>query len=570
MIEFSRLKLKNFMSYGNAWTEIDLQQGKVLLCGVNGAGKSSLITDGVSFALFGKPFRKVNIPQLVNSINGKDCQVELSFSINKDNYRLNRGLKPSKFEVYKNGELIKQEAATRDYQSYLENQILKINHKTFIQILVLGSAVFTPFMQLPAGARRQVIEDLLDINVFSSMMKLLKEKIQQNKEETLVIDTKLISAKKESVSQKRLIETISTKNSDLLQQYQEELQTNHIKIDEYRKEVSSLIEDQVAHSKSLVEYDSKLLESLQEQFSFLKRDLQSGVDKAKKISSIDECPACLQEVNSDHKKHVEKSLKKKYTEQKPVLDKLEADIANISEKKKQYDATFVIIQGIISALSSAESKLDFYVTHGESIQSKIDKHKNSTNSDLDREKDKLRELAQSALKLIERKNELISEKSIQEVSLGLLKDTGIKASIIREYLPILNKTINKYLVEFDFFINFILDENFDEQLLSRGRDHASYFSLSEGEKKRVDVAILLAFRLIASLKNSAKINLLVLDELDSGLDHESRLRLLEMIYTMDSDVWMVSHSIQNTELEQGFDKIAHVLKKGDFSEISIK
>lgn len=570
MIEFESIKIKNFMSFGNAWTEVDLRQGKVLLCGVNGAGKSSLITDGISFALFGKPFRKVNIPQLVNSINGKDCQVELSFVINKDVYRIKRGLKPAKFEVYKNDELIKQEAATRDYQAYLENQILKINHKTFIQILVLGSAVFTPFMQLPAGARRQVIEDLLDINVFSSMMKLLKEKIQLNKEETLVIDTKLISAKKESVSQKRLIETISTKNSDLLQQYQEELQTNQIKIDEYRKEVASLIEEQMIQSKSMVEYDSVALESLQEQFSFLKRDLQSGVDKAKKISNIDECPTCLQEVNADHKKHVEKSLKKKYQEQKPTLDKLESDIAKILDLKKQHDATFVAIQKIISDLSSAESKLDFYVTHGESIQSKIDKHKNATNSDLDREKDKLRELAQSALKLIERKNELISEKSIQEVSLGLLKDTGIKASIIREYLPILNKTINKYLVEFDFFINFILDENFDEQLLSRGRDHASYFSLSEGEKKRVDVAILLAFRLIASLKNSAKINLLVLDELDSGLDHESRLRLLEMIYTMDSDVWMVSHSIQNTELEQGFDKIAHVLKKGDFSEISVK
>jgi DNA repair exonuclease SbcCD ATPase subunit len=191
-------------------------------------------------------------------------------------------------------------------------------------------------------------------------------------------------------------------------------------------------------------------------------------------------------------------------------------------------------------------------------------------ADLDKEKDRLRTLAQDALKLIERKNQLITEKSIQEVSLGLLKDTGIKASIIKEYLPILNKMINKYLQEFDFFINFVLDENFDEKLLSRGRDTASYFSLSEGEKKRIDVSILLAFRHLAAMKNSAKINLLVLDELDSGLDHDSRIKLLELIRAMDSNVWMVSHSIQGTELEQQFDNVVHVMKKGDFSEIHVK
>lgn len=222
MIKFEKIRLKNFLSYGNAWTELSLSQGKVLISGGNGHGKSS-VTDALSYVLFGKPFRKINIPQLVNSINQKDCQVELDFKIGQEAYQIKRGMRPGKFEIYKDGELVKQEAATKDYQSYLENQILKINHKTFVQILVLGSAVFTPFMQLPAGSRRSVIEDLLDINVFSVMMRLLKEKIQSNKEEISIIDTKIDSAKKESLTQKRLIETLSSKSDDQLIQLQSEL-----------------------------------------------------------------------------------------------------------------------------------------------------------------------------------------------------------------------------------------------------------------------------------------------------------------------------------------------------------
>ena len=556
------------MSFGNAWTELNLRQGKVLVSGPNGGGKSSIISDALQYALFGKPFRKINIPQLINSINQKDCQVELTFQIANDSYKIIRAMKPHKFEIYKNDELLKQEAATKDYQTYLETQILKISHKTFVQILVLGSAVFTPFMQLPAGARRGVIEDLLDINVFGVMLKLLKEKIQKNKEETIIIDGKLDSAKKESVTQKRLIETLSTKNDDqltLLLQELEAVLADMALAKQSRDKVRSDIDQLV-----IPDFTAEILEDLRIEYNMLKKQIQQDIKKSESISSIDHCPTCLQSVNVDHKERIKSELQQKYEEQKPKLSEYEKRIAKLTAAKTEFDELKEKSQHLYKELAAIDQKIISLEELETSIRNKIDTQKSASSADLDKEKDRLRELAQDALKLIERKNELITEKQIQEVSLGLLKDTGIKASIIKEYLPILNKMINKYLTEFDFFINFVLDENFNEQLLSRGRDSASYFSLSEGEKKRVDVAILLSFRHIASLKNSAKINLLVLDELDSGLDHESRLKLLELIHGMESDVWMVSHSIQNTELEQQFDKVAFVMKKGDFQEMFVK
>ena len=529
---------------------------------------SSIISDALSYALFGKPFRKINIPQLINSINQKDCQVELTFQIANDSYKIIRAMKPHKFEIYKNDELLKQEAATKDYQTYLETQILKISHKTFVQILVLGSAVFTPFMQLPAGARRGVIEDLLDINVFGVMLKLLKEKIQKNKEETIIIDGKLDSAKKESVTQKRLIETLSTKNDDQLTLLLQELEAVLADMalakqsrDKVRSDIGQLV---------IPDFTAEILEDLRIEYNMLKKQIQQDIKKSESISSIDHCPTCLQSVNVDHKERIKSELQQKYEEHKPKLSEYEKRIAKLTAAKTEFDELKEKSQHLYKELAAIDQKIISLEELETSIRNKIDTQKSASSADLDKEKDRLRELAQDALKLIERKNELITEKQIQEVSLGLLKDTGIKASIIKEYLPILNKMINKYLTEFDFFINFVLDENFNEQLLSRGRDSASYFSLSEGEKKRVDVAILLSFRHIASLKNSAKINLLVLDELDSGLDHESRLKLLELIQGMESDVWMVSHSIQNTELEQQFDKVAFVMKKGDFQEMFVK
>lgn len=569
MILFEKLRLKNFLSYGNAWTEIDFRQGKILLAGKNGTGKSSLISDAISLALFGKPFRKINIPQLVNSINQKDCLVELEFSIGSKQYRVIRGLKPTKFEIYEDGQLLKQEAAVKDYQRYLESSILKINHKTFIQLLVLGSAVFTPFMQQPPYARRQIIEDVLDISIFSAMQKLLKEKIQKNKEETSLIDVKVDGAKKEAAAQKKLIETLSTKSEVYISRLQEELLEESSLLSVLVEKRDLAMSDVFSLTGSLISFDADLLDSAQMELSARRSEMKTSIDRAEKIDSLTSCPTCLQPVGDEHKAGIKSELKSRYDGMKPVLESMQQSVDELKKKRDSHAEMASKIRDAETVLRELQSDISKHEKRLIDLQNKIANQKDENIADIEKEREKLRQLANNALALIERKNELIVEKSIQEVSMGLLRDNGIKASIIKEYLPLLNKMINAYLAEFDFFVNFVLDENFDEKLLSRGRDNASYFSLSEGEKKRVDVAILMTFRHIAAMKNSARLDLLVLDELDAGLDHDSRLKLIDIIRGMDSNVWVVSHSIQNTELEQQFDKVAHVSKKGDFSDVTI-
>lgn len=565
MIHFEAISIRNLLSYGNVPTVIDLSQGMVLISGTNGAGKSSL-GDAISFALFGKPFRKINIPQLVNSINQQNCVVELTFKIAQDNYKIIRGLKPNKFEIYKNNEMIKQEAATKDYQLYLENQVLKINHKMFISIFVLGSAVFVPFMQLPAGTRRSVIEDLLDINVFGTMSKLLKDKVQKTKEEIQVIGVKLESAKKESITQKRLIETLSGKRDGVVAQLKTELVAADDSIYKFEAEKNELYTQ--LETLLVDEFPTEEYEDLRIELNTLKKELQNTKEMLQNISELNDCPVCLQSVGDHHKDWVKTKMEAIHSKKSLTIEQQQSRLDDFINAKKHHDEVQVKRTSVLASIRSVETNITQLHKSRDLISKKI-LVESTENVDIESERERLRQLGQNALKLIERKNELLTEKQLQDVSLGLLKDTGIKASIIKEYLPLLNKMINKYLAEFDFFINFILDENFDEKLLARGRDTASYFSLSEGEKKRIDVAILLSFRHIAALKNSAKINMLVLDELDSGLDHESRLKLLELIKSMNTNIWMVSHAIQNTELEQQFDKIAHVQKKSDFTEMDL-
>lgn len=535
---------------------------------------SSIMTDSIQYALFGKPFRKINLPQLINSINQKDCQVELSLNVSGESYTIKRGMKPSKFEIYKGSgdkaELIKQEAATKDYQGYLEKNILKINHKTFVQILVLGSAVFTPFMQLPAGLRRSIIEDILDISVFSQMMRLLKEKIQKNKEETSLLDVRIQAAKNESLAQRKLIDTIQNKNSIHIESLQQELTDAVYKISMLKCQRVTISDLHYQLTQNLLIIDSDRLDELQLELSQLKRDIKQSIDKQNKISSIDTCPTCMQTVSDQHKSSIKSMLSTQYEIDKPKLAHLTAEIDVLKILKTDRDAQLNKLSDLKIELSSIDKQISWEQASIEEIEKKISASKDSGLVDIESEKDKLRDLAQNALKLIERKNELITEKSIQEVQLGLLKDSGIKAQIIKEYLPILNKVINKYLADFEFFINFVLDENFDEKLLSRGRDLASYNSLSEGEKKRIDIAILMAFRHIAAMKNSAKVDLLVLDELDSGLDSDSRSKLIDLVMQSESNVLMISHAIQGTEHAQLFDKTIHVVKKGDFSEITLR
>lgn len=572
MIRFKRITAKNFLSYGNVPTVIELDENKsTLVAGKNGSGKSSLILDGISFALYGKAFRKINLGQLINSINQKDCQVTIEFSVGIDEFRVFRSLKPNKLEIYKNDELINQEAAVKDYQGFLEKNILKISHKTFTQVFVLGSATFTPFMQLPAGIRREVIEDVLDIGVFAQMNRLLRERVSVLRDELAVIDVKIDSAKTTTQNQKRLIEFMSSSRESRLG----ELQTDLKQLDGEISELVSLKDKTAAYLDDTVNQEpvdvSVELQELRDLLASTNSKLKEIEKKRSKIQHLQNCPTCLQTVTDDHKHSIDEDLSREYSILVDEATELKRkDLVEFNPKQMLRDDWTMRVKSIKTDIANIQKDITQKEAEREKIANKIEEIKNSTIGDIDEERRKLKDTAANVLALIERRNALIKERSLQEVSVSLLKDSGIKASIVKEYLPILNKLINKYLIEFEFFVNFELDENFNETIKSRGRDEFSYMSFSEGEKKRIDVAILLAFRQIASMKNSAKINLLISDEVDGGLDGVALEKFVSLMTEgIDANVWVISHVLSNTELVNMFEAQANVKKIGDFSTLEI-
>lgn len=573
MIRFKRITAKNFLSYGNVPTVIELDKNKsTLVTGKNGTGKSSLVLDGISFALYGKAFRKINLGQLINSINQKECQVTIEFSVGTDEFRVFRSLKPNKLEIYKNEELINQEAAVKDYQGFLEKNILKISHKTFTQVFVLGSATFTPFMQLPAGIRREVIEDVLDIGVFAQMNRLLRERVSVLRDELAVIDVKIDSAKTTTQNQKRLIEFMSSSRESRLG----ELQTDLKQLDGEISELVSLKDKTAAYLDDTVNQEpvdvSVELQELRDLLASTNSKLKEIEKKRSKIQHLQNCPTCLQTVTDDHKHSIDEDLSREYSILVDEATELKRkDLVEFKPKQMLRDDWTMRVKSIKTDIANIQKDITQKEAEREKIANKIEEIKNSTIGDIDEERRKLKDTAANVLALIERRNALIKERSLQEVSVSLLKDSGIKASIVKEYLPILNKLINKYLIEFEFFVNFELDENFNETIKSRGRDEFSYMSFSEGEKKRIDVAILLAFRQIASTKNSAKINLLISDEVDGGLDGVALEKFVSLMTEgIDANVWVISHVLSNTELVNMFEAQANVKKIGDFSTLEIE
>ena len=572
MIRFKRITAKNFLSYGNVPTVIELDKNKsTLVTGKNGTGKSSLVLDGISFALYGKAFRKINLGQLINSINQKDCQVTIEFSVGTDEFRVFRGLKPNKLEIYKNDELINQEAAVKDYQGFLEKNILKISYKTFTQVFVLGSATFTPFMQLPAGIRREVIEDVLDIGVFAQMNRLLRERVSILRDELAVIDVKIDSAKTSTQNQKRLIEFMSSSRDSRVAELQTDLNQNGASIEEQKliiQKTKDYLDETVQQEPDDV---SEELQEVRELLASATAKLRELEKKRGKIQHLQNCPTCLQNVGDEHKHSIDADLSREHSIlENEVTELKRKDLVILAPKQMLRDDWTTRVKSIKSDLVSLEKELIVRIAERDKIISKFEEIKNSTIGDIEEERRKLKETAANVLALIERRNALIKERALQEVSVSLLKDSGIKASIVKEYLPILNKLINKYLMEFEFYVNFELDENFNETIKSRGRDEFSYMSFSEGEKKRIDVAILLAFRQIASMKNSAKINLLISDEVDGGLDGIALEKFVSLMTDgIDANVWVISHVLSNTELINMFEAQANVKKIGDFSTMEI-
>lgn len=569
MIVFKTLSWKNFLSTGNSANSVQLNRSTTtLIIGKNGEGKSTIL-DALTFALFGKPFRNINKAQLVNSINGKGALVEIELSVGSKEYKIVRGIKPNVFEIWMNGELMNQDAAAKDYQKILEQQILKLNYKTFTQVVILGSASFVPFMQLTSAQRRDVIEDILDIRIFSTMNQLLKDKANATKDEIVRTDQLISLAKQRVEAQAAIIKTLSHAKEESHRSLATKIASNEETIRTTNLLVESL-SSEIATLKQQTQSKSELDENI-EQAKALRNRINSKVEDREQSKTFfdenDVCPQCAQGIEHDHKSRVVANIlkgieedSKKVTELETVLEKLNSKLQSIQ------DLTLQISDKTIE-LSTHNSAITILNRQNAELHAEIEQSKADT-TNINEEKVKLKELATDALGSINRKAELDSEKELHEIAGVLLKDTGIKTAIIREYLPAMNKLINQYLNQMDSYIHFELDEAFNEKIKSRFRDDFTYASFSEGEKMRIDLAILFTWRQIAKMKNSVNTNLLILDEIfDSSLDTNGTDYFLSLMdsFGENSNVFVISH-----KGDQLFDKFRSVIrfeKRNDFSVI---
>lgn len=570
MILFKNIRWKNILSTGNVFTEIQLNKYKnTLIVGENGSGKSTML-DALCFALFGKPFRKINKPNIVNSINQKDAMVELHFDIGKKNYKIVRGLKPNIFEIYCDGTLLNQEAKSIDYQEYLERNILKINFKSFTQIVILGSASFVPFMQLSASDRRLIIEDLLDIQVFSSMNALaktrladIKETIQKNKFQMDLLSEKISM-------QKKHIETLKQNKDEKIEIHKESNIKDQQKISQYSEQIN-LMRSELDDSGALIQ-EKNNQENKKKKLLSLEGSIDSNIKKNKKLVSFfeenDKCPTCLQSIDSHFKEEQNKSLEDKRKEYENAMIELESRLLKlddslvmlneqITESQKKQTKINHLNEGILVLNSEILKRL-------EEIQKLQDLH-DSSNEEIKILEDLEKKLSEKE----EQNRKEIEERSYYEAAAILLKDSGIKTKIIKQYLPVINKLVNKYLSALDFFVNFNLDESFKESIKSRHRDEFSYESFSEGEKQRIDMALMLTWRSVAKLKSSINTNLLILDEIfDSSLDANGTEELIQILHELENtNLFVISH--KSDQLIEKFDQTIKFSKIKNFSRMQV-
>ena len=570
MITFESIEWKNFLSTGNSANKVLLNKSTTtLIIGKNGEGKSTIL-DALCFSLFGKPFRNINKGQLVNSINQKNCLVEVHFTVNNKAYKVIRGIKPNKFEIWCDDELLNQDAAAKDYQKVLEQQILKLNYKTFTQVVILGSASFVPFMQLSSAQRREVIEDILDIRIFSTMNQLLKEKANDTKAEIARIELEIANAKTKVEAQNAIIKTISDARADNIRSIQEKIASSTQEVERTQLEVDDLI-GQIANLKSQIEGQDKVksdLKKAEEIRSKLHSKIETIEQRKEFLDSHDVCPSCEQGIPHEHKHSIISDLDAKVSDQNQKVAELETVLGSLNARLQNINSILEEITEKNIQLSTKNSAIAVTNKQIAQLEREIDAHQADT-SNLDEEKSKLKALAEDAMGKIKSKTALQEHRNLEEVASLLLKDTGIKTAIIREYLPIMNKLINKYLNAMDAYIHFELDEAFNEIVKSRFRDEFTYASFSEGEKMRIDLAILFTWRQIAKMKNSVNTNLLLLDEIfDSSLDTAGTDYFLNLMNTFgeNSNIFVISH-----KGDQLFDKFRSVIKfekRNDFSVIA--
>ena len=570
MIVFKSVEWKNFLSTGNSPNKVLLDKSPTtLIIGKNGEGKSTIL-DALCFGLFGKPFRNINKGQLVNSINGKACVVTIEFSIGPRNYKVVRGIKPNTFEIFLNDELLNQDAATRDYQKVLEQQILKLNYKTFTQVVILGSASFVPFMQLPSGQRRDVIEDILDIRIFSTMNQLLKDKANETKSEISRIESEISMAKTKVEGQSVLIKTITDAKSEAIGSLLSKIEANNGQISSVEGKVVELSAE-IAALKSRTEKKSEIAADIDKAKSIKSRlitKLENCNHHSEFFAENSVCPSCSQDIPDAYKENILKDLEAKVEDSNGKIDELEKVLTKLNDQLSEINDVLGEITEKNIALSTMNSQITMLNKMNSDLQKEIEMSKQNT-ADLDAEKAKLKTLAEAAMSKIKAKTELQELRNIEEVANVLLKDTGIKTAIIREYLPIMNKLINKYLNAMDAYIHFELDESFNETVKSRHRDDFTYASFSEGEKMRIDLSILFTWRQIAKMKNSVNTNLLLLDEIfDSSLDAAGTDYFLNLMnqFGENTNIFVISH--KGDVLFDKFRSVIKFEKRNDFSVIA--
>ena len=564
MIIFKSIKYKNFLSSGNYFTEIALNKSKsTLIVGQNGAGKSTML-DAISFALFGKPHRKISKNQLINSINQKQALVEVEFSIGKAQFRIVRGIRPNTFEIWKDGSMINQSSHAMEYQKILEQNILKLNHKSFHQVVVLGSSSFISFMQLNAGHRRNVIEDLLDINIFSKMNILLRERNSVLKENISKInnDTNIVKSKIEQ--QTKYIKDIAALTQENKSKYEKQIKGGKEKIKNLQDEnnnISKHLEESTASDelKDIQKEKNKAIAHIAE----IKQEMKTIAKRGLFLEKNDVCPTCDQ--NIENKDKLIFDTKNEAYQVQSTLNMVQDNSAAIDKKIIKLEEVMKGIKEKTDTLNANNREIVSINKSNEELQTYLE---SEVSADLTGAKQDLEMMNNDKESLFEEKLKLNEQFGYNNVIAEMLRDTGIKTKIIKQYLPTINKLVNQYLQVLDFFVSFNLDENFNETIRSRHRDDFTYDSFSEGEKQRIDLSLLFTWRQIAKMKNSVSTNLLVLDEtFDSSLDHDGIENLLKILYTLDADsnTFIISH--KGDILDGKFESKIEFYKDKNFSRI---
>ena len=558
MILFKVVRFKNFLSTGDRFTEINLNSAKsTLIVGQNGAGKSTML-DAISFALFGKAHRNISKNQLVNSINNKGCIVECEFDIGQANFHIIRGIKPNKFEIWKNGTMINQSSHAKEYQKILEQNILKLNHKTFHQVVVLGSSSFIPFMQLQSGHRREVIEDLLDINVFSKMNIILKEKTSALKDNIKDANYQLDISKNKIDTQEKYIRDITALTEENKREYESRISEAQDSIDDLQAQNSELsmgLEENLQRAEERMETLSNQRQTLMLRGQDIQTKSKEIAKRALFFEENEVCSVCDQAITDSHKHEI-------LSHAKQEARSLQSQRGEVSEAGTKVEEEISETSDVLRALRSKVSQLGENNREITSLQNQIQGYQQSLEKDVDADlnnaKKDLEDIRKNRNVLLESKINLSEQLNYNTVIAEMLRDTGIKTKIIKQYLPAINTFVNRYLQVLDFFDHFNLDESFNETIRSRHRDEFTYDSFSEGEKQRIDLALLFTWRQIAKMKNSVATNLLILDEtFDSSLDHDGVENLLKILYTLDdnTNVFVISHKGEildgkfNTKLE---------------------